>query len=781
MRLKIQVESGWKRRLTPNDRRFWLLWAVGFRIHVRTEPLWEFVIYWKRLLAIMATLAVVAYFSLVTVIHWRWRQLPENRVRWVDLALAPVRWGELRHKRGETAIATGLRELERGKIGPAVFNLRAGLARAPGDVRARLALSEVYSFGGDSSEAVKLIEQGLVHAPDSEELIGRLFIYFSNLGAWTRLLAFADELLAADRQPPLPPALRERTVHQRIAGLIELGRPAQALAALDAEPALPDGPAARERLALRLTTLERLGRLDEARALYLASGGAERARRGDPGVELRSARVVGDTGAIETALRQLRAARPDSIEPYLVALRVWNELGRVTFEDAVLRDIFSLFRRDDQAFHRFAKLLVELERRQLLERLRRAAVQERMNPFAYDVGLTEIMLRHGQWDEAAQHVTTWEAHIGALPEAQRAYPELVRRLVRAATVGGSGDVAALLTQLETHRGRFGPKVFVQTGRVLEAAARGPAALEVARLGARRFEWNDDLRVVEARLAAQEAARPSVAAAPVAARRETGTAEFEAAVREIDAALAAGRLDSAASTLRSWKAAMPTPSRDEEHALALREVRLTALRQDAPAARFVIRRFLDRFPATEDALLLLALARELKQGGAPTAAEIIQTEVATARLSQPEVAAALAEQGLSGDNSALVSAAEARRAIDEAFARGDYAKVPQVVRLVRRAAPDWLADLAPELALAEVRARALTKELPAATIALREVVLRTGPVRARLWATIRLVAREGQPDAARVLAEEAVRLLPGDNDAKALLAELTANPAGDAPR
>lgn len=754
---------------------------MGFRIHVRAVPLWEFVIYWKRLLAIVATLAVVGYFTLVSAIHWRWRQLPENRVRWVDLALAPLRWDELREKRGQTAIAAGLRELEQKSFGPAVFNLRAGLARAPGEVRARLALSEIYALSGDAAEAIKLVEQGLTYAPAAEDLIGRLFLYYTNMGAWSRQLAFADELLAPDRRPPLPPELRARTVHQRVASLIELRRPAQALAALEAEPALPDGPLARERLRWHLTALAQLGRIEEARTLYAARGGAARARRGEPGIELQLARGVGDVGAIETALRQLRVAQPESIEPYLVAFRTWQELGRVTLAEAVALEIVDLFRGDEVAFQRFAKLLVELERRQLLERLRRVAGQARMNPFAYDVGLTEICLRRAQWEEAMKLTATWEGQIGALPEAQRVYPELVRRWVRAAAVGGSGEVAALLTQLETHRGRFGPAVFLQVGRVLEAADRGPAAWEVARLGARRFEMNDELRATETRLAAQEAARPSVAAAPGPARRATGTAEFEAAVHDIDTALAAGQLDGAAATLRAWKAAMPTPSREEEHALALREVRLNALRQDVPAARFVIRRFLDRFAATEDALLLLALAKELKQSGRPTAAELIQTEVATARLSQPEVAAALAEQGLSGDNSALVSAAETRRAIDDAFARGDFAKVPQVVRLVRRAAPDWLSDLAPELALAEMRARALTDELPAATIAVRELVLRTGQVRAQLLATIRLVAREGKPEVARALAEEVVRLAPADDDAKALVAELAATPGGGTNR
>lgn len=779
LQFRVQFEPRWRRQRSPDDRRFWLLWSIGFRIVLRAEPIWEFTVLWKRLALLVAVFGVGGYFGLVSFVHWRWQQIPDNRVRWIDLALAPVRWEQLRHKRGETALITGLRELEEGKIGSAVFNLRAGLARAPDNVPARLALSEVFALSGDANEAIKTVEQGLAHVPLSSELIGRLFLYLSNSGAWSRQVALADELLSSKRQPALPPELRDSVTRQRVVALLKLGRAAQALAALDALPPAGTADGRRDALALRLQTLQQLGRTDDARALYQKIGGDNPAERGSPNTELAIARYGGDAAAVESALRRLRAANPDSIEPFFTAFRTWHELGRTTLSEAVAAEISNLYARDENALQRFSKVLVELERAATLQRLRAAMARQRFNPFACDVGLTEIALRRGQWDDASALLAQWDGKVQELPDAQRVYPEFVRRLARVALVGGSGDVAALLAHLESQRSRISPVNYVAALRILEQAGRVPAAREVARLSVARYDGNDELRAVEARLATLEAVRTSVVAAP-AARAARGSAEFDATLHDVDAALGAGRLDAAAAALRALKSSLPTPSRDEEHAVALREIRLACLQGEGATARFMVRRYLDRFSGADDALALVALAAELKQAGRKTTAELLQNEVATARLAQPEVAAALAGQGFSGDNSALVSADETRRSIEEAFTRGDFAKVPQIVRLVRRAAPDWLGDLAPELALAEMRARALSSELPSASYALRELLLRPGQARAPIWATLRLVARDGRPDAAQALAEQAVRIVPDDASAQDLLTELRATPAKEKP-
>jgi len=764
----FKLNPGWRRQLSPSDRRLWLLWSVGLRIHVRAIPLWEFVIYWKRLLTICVVGAAVAYFGAAAALYARWKRVPENRVTWTAIVSAPWRWEELRVLRGETAVAAGLKLLRDRRFTEALFSLRAGVARSPRNVDGRLALAELLGAAGETTEAIRLLEEGVRLLPESEPLFRALAGVYAGGGAWKRLGVLLDEQLSPDRAAVLSPTFRQRLLSQRIALWLEVDRPDEALRLLQEHKSEVTGPEARQWLLQEIVALRRLGRTEDARMLYEAPA-TRSMPRGSPVVELGLAREMTDLPAVETALRQLKAADNTGLESLLTAYRTWRALGRSTLRLAAAGEIVDFKGHDEIALQRFAKMLVELGDKEELEQLRLTAIDRQFNSFAFDVGLTEIALRESRWEDAVRSLAAWETALDRLPANQRTYPELVRRLTRAAFFGNTGDTAALMAHVEATRGTLPPAVYFQSAEMLERAGRAAVALDLVRVALRRYSFTDGLIDVETRLARVVAAQASVAEQKPARRAEVAAPELDAALTEIDSAIARGAFDAAMSQIRAWKASSPTPDRAEERAIGLREARVALLRDDPAAARFLIRRFLERNSGTEDALTLLALAQELQAAGKASAAQLLQTEVATARLSAPEVAAALDAQGFAG--AGLVSADETRRSLEAAFAARDYDRAAQLVRLVRRAAPEWLPAIDSELAVAELRARALAGQVPAAVIALRDILRRTDGSRAAAFAFVRELARDAQGEAARALADEAVRLRPGDENTKALAADV----------
>ncbi|WP_415908317.1 tetratricopeptide repeat protein [Oleiharenicola sp. Vm1] len=235
MQLRIQSSSGWRRRLAPSDTRRWFLGAIGWRVELQRDPVWDIVIYWKRLLAALAVLAVAGYLAGVTALYYWWGRQAETRVAWIDLALAPGQPEKFRRMRGERLLALGQSRLEQGQLVEAAFNLQAGLARAPDNLAGRLALTRIWAVL-DRARALKTIEDGLARSPHEPALLDALFDLYALMGAEAKALERSAALLAPDRQPPLTEAARRAVTNAR-ASLLLVREPAAALALLATLPA----------------------------------------------------------------------------------------------------------------------------------------------------------------------------------------------------------------------------------------------------------------------------------------------------------------------------------------------------------------------------------------------------------------------------------------------------------------------------------------------------------------------------------------------------------------
>jgi len=775
MKIRLRHSTRWTRELAPADRRIWLLWAIGWRVEVRKDPVWDFVVYWKRLAVAALLLMVGGYLGTVTALHWWWGRQPEARVRWVDIALAPVRWDEFRRTRGEVSIAVGLKQLEQGNYSGAAFNLRAGLSRSPRNTAARIALARLHL--GRPAEAVRLLETGLALEPEQPELIRALFATYEVSDAGNAALARAKEFLGSDRQAALAPAVRHAIQLAQAAFLAKAGNNEEALNSLPEANLADKSPDGLRAVRMRVSLLSRLGRHEEARQLL------ERARRQQPSetdvdVELEIASAAGDESAVQSAVRRLKVERPTEVQPLLAEFEAWHKLKRASRCGEAERQIYAQFGASDRAMQEFGMLLVRLEQADTLRRVQMNAQARGLSPFAFEVDQTELALRRGEFDEALRGLQRWEGGLASLDAVQRQVPTLIARLARACAVGSPENAASLLTHLEKNPALVTPLRCRWIVERLEAAGRYSAAGPVLTLALERYPLSDSLQqqnqrvsLVLAREKTAQETRPeqkSADAVPAAAAQ---------ALLSLDQDIAAGNYSAASEHVHQWRQARPEWLEEAERELAVRELHVELLTQDPWLARFAVRKHLEKFRRGDAAVRLVELAMALRVAGKKNESEIISSEVAEMRGNMPAVAEALAKLN-QGDSSAaaFTSAPAALALIDQALARKDPENALWLIDRMRRSAPEWLKDVELDLATREIKGRLASEQRARAYGALRDIVVKPGAPRAAAFRLVREYLAAGHRDTALALAKEIERLVPGEPAVSVLLREVEAAPA-----
>ncbi|MBI2511384.1 MAG: hypothetical protein HYV96_05360 [Opitutae bacterium] len=595
MQIHLKYSSDWRRRLSPSDTRWWLLRAIGFRIEIQRDPIWDFVIYWKRLLVALAVLAFAGYLTGVTALHYWWGRQGESEMGWSDIALAPLHWAKFRQQRGDRMIALGQAKQEKGRFAEAAFDLQAGLARSPRNLEGRLALAQVWSVL-DRPRALKVVEDGLVLSPSEPELLGALFDLYLIMGADTKALERSAALLTPDRRPALSPDARRVVANSR-AMLLLMPHPAEAL---DLLTALPRETTSREGLRsvqLTLRALHKLGRDLDATALLAQ---VPRDGKREPRLDLELAVAAGDVAALETALRRLRVATENPVQTSLLAIRAWHELKRSTLRDAAIVEFLRFHGADERALQGLGALAVELDLPLVLVRAEQEAEKRRFNPFAFQVHETELALRRGDLDEARRRLPRWENTLPELPDQQREIPELFARVVRAAGPNGEAQEAALLAHLTRAGPRLKPAVFQLAIDTLERGGNTGSAAQVAGIAVRFLPLSDAMRAEQTRLADRVAekkiadARMGSAKAsptPVMARDEAEALEFPsgaATLTAVDEALVLHESGRALRVIRAVRKSAPEWLAEVEPTLATREFRARRAQGEMPSAMIVFR-------------------------------------------------------------------------------------------------------------------------------------------------------------------------------------------------
>lgn len=781
MKFSLKFNSAWKRDLPPGDRRRWILRTLAVRRERVKTTTWHLELHWKRALAGAFGLGVSLYLVAVTALFLWWNRVPGNEVTWLDIATAPARGEHLKRKRGDTAIAQALLRLREKDYVEAFYGLRVGLARSPGNAAGRVTLARMMA-GSDPAGALALLENGLKYTPGDLELLRGLFGHLAATQAQNRLREITAQLLAPTHTPALDIAARRLVVNTRASLLLGAQDAAAAEQLLASLPPGDDTVEERRSTRLRVSALSALGRRDEARQLFatLKRVGLDELR-----LEAELAIDAGDATALESVIRRMKALAPGQPMPVVFAFSAWHRLKRLTLRDLTEQEFFEFFSSNDAALQLFAATAVNLDLPDAVRRAERVAVASRLSPFAFRVHLTELALRRGDFDEAFQRLREWEAVIETLPAPQRFYPEFINRLTRASVAGGEQQITGLTTHFAEMRGRATAPMYELAVKVLSRAGHANAAREVVELGLRLYPYADPLLRLRPAIVAAAERR---AASEAAARTESEVASegpavaipatAAAALERLDTALAAGSFGTARDLLRAIRSARPAWLAKAAEDLAVRDVELALLSQDATTSRAVLRAYLERPRPEADLLRLARLGAQLAQRQREGEARVVRDELAAAR---PPVAVAQALRAIevSDDLAKSTQTAEAAlAAIDRALRQGKADEARRLVDYVRQKSPAWLAASRADFGAAEVRVWLALDQRPLALGAYKELVVRAGASRSLAFKLVRGLAAEGQLESARLLARETARLLSDDKAAANLLREIEAPRPGE---
>lgn len=120
----------------------------GLKIMVRGLLIWGF------------CLGSAAYLGLATAWYVTLNQRPSNLVTWSDCVMAPVRWKEIRAKRGDAYIIEGLKAMEDKKWNEAILKIEAGLKVSPNNRQGRRQLGLFFVIVGQRERGLAILEEG---------------------------------------------------------------------------------------------------------------------------------------------------------------------------------------------------------------------------------------------------------------------------------------------------------------------------------------------------------------------------------------------------------------------------------------------------------------------------------------------------------------------------------------------------------------------------------------------------------------------------------------------
>lgn len=778
MRLSVRLNSSWRREIEGADRRLWILRSAALRIEEHTNPLWKFEVYWKRLLLVTVVIGLVCYLAAATALWVFLQRNPDNLVGWRDVLLMPVNRANFQHKRGDTAILTGIRQFKERDFGEAFFNLRAGLGRSPGNVEGRLLMARLLA-SGDSARAINLLEAGVQPTGANLQLLQSLFGYYSFFQARERALAKAEELLAADGSEALPAGSREFVLRVRAGILLELNRAPEALARLEEFGPLPVDPALKQQfLSLKVGALLQMNRAADARLLLEQNSANGLSAADTLHLQAEVAIALEDTAALQSALIKMKGLAPGGPGPHFYAFRAWHRLKRTTLRDGVEREFFDAFGANDAALQSFAALLVNLDLPEVVLRVEAAARAARLSPFAFQVHLTEIALRRGEFERATRLLRNWENQVVSLQGTQKFYPEFLKLLTRAAFSGTDQSVAALASHLAGSGGQAQLSVCQLAISVLGRAKNLSGEQQVLRVALARYPLSDPLiaakKTLDGVLASADAAKAASTAASASVQVIALPGNAAEALKQIDALLQGDALTEVRDLLRNIRASRPVWFAPQEAEFDLREVQLAFASQDLISARTRLRQFLDRNRDEATAMALVKIAGAFAKEKRPAAARVLHDELLARFSGNIRIFVALRDLALPDDLATVAADAESTlRSLDLALETSQFASAERLMDYLREKPPAWLAPVKHEMLVREVRLRLELDQQPLALAAFRPVVLQPGASRSAAFRLARETLARGKPVQAATLAAEIVRLLPDDQAAAKLLKEVLA--------
>lgn len=552
----------------------------------------------RGLLVWTCALAAAAYFSGAFAILQIQRRQPHCQITYADLVL-PTRWAGLDELRGAALLEQARDEFNAGRFMSGFNLLRSGLARKPGDTRARLDLSTLYVQLRLRAQSDRLLlaafDQGYPGAAFLSEAYAKL-AEGDNPGLLDTFLQKARDTFAAAGGPPADARLIEEL---SLNAALRAGR--QEEAGRLAARLYPENSDQRLRKEIQIA----LAAGDTARAVALAEVW-ERLRPSDQEVVAMVAGVYRKAGRhedMQAAIRRLRALNPSHAGHATFGV-VQNHLaGRTVQAREALEDWFFRFGSDDRSLAQLSRDLSKVGADDLLARVEEVVREHGFDPQSVLVGRLFAQIDARDWERA---VVTRDRLAEILPRmkpADRLAITVATTLVTACVDAGSGNqeifIEAFLRSpgsLEFNRRML--EALVACGRLDTAAqlvtlveGSYPESQYVARISA------DVTARRLAQVQAEEAARP--AARQPGAPAYTGADALWADLKELESA---GKPDEALRRIRAVRAAAPKWLPAAEEALLLREIDLALQADDMPLLQLTLRNGLRLRPESAGGVL-----------------------------------------------------------------------------------------------------------------------------------------------------------------------------------
>lgn len=317
----------------------WYLGLFGFYDRVEGEPDSGLAVSLRGLLCWLTGLAMAGYIAAAAALTLWLDRNPYNQVSFGDALTLPVRWQHFQKMRGQSLIAEGRADLKGGRWADALFRLRAGLARDPGDLTARLLLAQFYVATNQRPLARRTLDEGLSDTFPGREYLEAVLALATQAEDYATIESVAARYLPGLNTPAQVRARRWLT-ERRLQNQIESGQSERVLGFKQTERVVPEAMVNE----FRVMALLKLGRAQEA--VHELQTWLERSPVDEDVVMrllVRAAREAGQLEIMDQALARLTARSPDAPSPYVFRVVQLTMAGRGEAAREALEDYFRRF------------------------------------------------------------------------------------------------------------------------------------------------------------------------------------------------------------------------------------------------------------------------------------------------------------------------------------------------------------------------------------------------------------------------------------------------------
>ena len=623
-----------KLRLSWTGSRIEADWHLGlFGVYTRGSHggrLRGVVISVRGLLAWMAGLAVIAYFTgALALLLWFGRH-PYNKITYADLIL-PTRWSHVQKLRGQALVAEGLDDIKARRWSSGIAKLRVGLIRDPSQIEGRQTLADLFIAMNARKLAVEIYDGGLVTRYPGRDYVEAMIKSAAQSENYAWSLRTCDRALALIANNPALAADRKWLIQQKLAALLGMDRVDEALTLAESE-----GEAGNSVISeFRVLALLKAGKSAEALA-FLNAWADRLGSRADAQVlrlQVRAFREAGDYAGMDRALEQLRTLSPTDPRVYIYGIVQHLLGGRRSDADAAFDAFVLRFGSTPQYLQILASPLAEINDAPMLERLVAYAQQQGFQLDVFHHYLVEALVGKGDWRRAAAVLATSETDPKATPgAASSAWRDIMQAQIHAALDPSEGVQSTLVGLVRGHQ--FTVTFYKGLIAHMRKAGRATTAREIitfaqgvypqnTTIEAARKELDEELAIAQAAKPVVTITRPmaSVTILATPARVELNEADFLSRLEELTKA---GDYEGALKHLRDARFARPLWLEAREAEFSRDEVRIFGRQGDLVALRSAARRYNngDRLRSAQ----LMEIARELNTAGSKEAAVLLIREL-----------------------------------------------------------------------------------------------------------------------------------------------------------